>query len=415
MFILYLLDNLFTMILRIIHKIALISLIIFLFVSCNSDKKKALKTKEQNKIGSLYRLQPLEKELPDISKAKKNQLRYKIEKFYQKIYAPNKFSGSILVAKNGHIIYEKYVGKANFEKKEPITAETPLHIASMSKVFTATAILLLVDSKKITLDQKVNTIITDFPYDNITIRQLLNHRTGLRNYSYFTENKLVWNKRETLTNSYLVSLMKVHNINLEFNPDSRFSYCNTNYAILALILEKITKMDYRTAMKKLIFEPLNMKNTYVFDLKKDADTASQSYKGNLVRYPFNHLDDIYGDKNIYSTPRDVLKFDMATYSPAFLNKNLLKEVYKGYSYESRGIRNYGLGIRMLEWEDGKKLFYHNGWWHGNTSAYVKLKDEKVTLICISNKYTRCTYKLKVLSSLFGDYPFKLETKDEVLE
>ncbi|MDI9311193.1 MAG: serine hydrolase domain-containing protein [Limnohabitans sp.] len=403
------------MILRIIHKIALISLIIFLFVSCNSDKKKALKTKEQNKIGSLYRLQPLEKELPDISKAKKNQLRYKIEKFYQKIYAPNKFSGSILVAKNGHIIYEKYVGKANFEKKEPITAETPLHIASMSKVFTATAILLLVDSKKITLDQKVNTIITDFPYDNITIRQLLNHRTGLRNYSYFTENKLVWNKRETLTNSYLVSLMKVHNINLEFNPDSRFSYCNTNYAILALILEKITKMDYRTAMKKLIFEPLNMKNTYVFDLKKDADTASQSYKGNLVRYPFNHLDDIYGDKNIYSTPRDVLKFDMATYSPAFLNKNLLKEVYKGYSYESRGIRNYGLGIRMLEWEDGKKLFYHNGWWHGNTSAYVKLKDEKVTLICISNKYTRCTYKLKVLSSLFGDYPFKLETKDEVLE
>ena len=106
---------------------------------------------------------------------------------------------------------------------------------------------------------------------------------------------------------------------------------------------------------------------------------------------------------------------MATYNPAFLNKKLLKEVFKGYSYESRGTRNYGLGIRMFEWENGKKMFYHNGWWHGNTSAYIKLKDEKVTLICISNKYTRCTYRLKLLSSLFGDYPFELKGKDETLE
>jgi len=382
--------------------------------SC-TERKKALKTKEENKVGSVYRMQPLEKELPDMNAAKKQQLQQTITAFYNKTYVPNDFSGSLIVAKNGHIIFEKYRGMSNFEKKEPITQNTPLHIASLSKVLTATAILLLIDSKKITLDQKVNTILPDFPYDNITVRTLLNHRTGIRNYSYFTDKKEVWNKRDTLHNSDLIPIIKKFNVELEFKPDSRFSYCNTNYAFLALIIEKITKMDYRTAMKKLVFEPLNMKDTYVFDLKKDGEKASQSYKGNKIKYPHNHLDDIYGDKNIYSTPRDLLKFDMATYSPAFLNKNLLKEVFKGYSYESRGTRNYGLGIRMLEWEDGKKMFYHNGWWHGSTSAYIKLKDEKTTLICISNKYTRSTYRLKVLSSLFGDYPFKLENKEEGLE
>lgn len=398
------------------NKIRTVIFISFLLVhiSC-SEKRKALKNKEAHKVGSLYSMQPLETALPDINASQKRQWNNTIQQFYDKVYVPNKFSGSILVAKNGHIIFEKYCGMGNFEEEKAINQNTPLHIASMSKVLTATLTLLLVDSKKITLDQKVNTILPEFPYDKITIRMLLNHRTGIRNYSYFTDKNDVWNKKDTLHNADLIPLMNKHHIELEFNPDSRFSYCNTNYAILALIIEKITKMDYPTAMKKLIFEPLKMDHTFVFNLKKDSKTASQSYKGNKIKYPYTHLDDIYGDKNIYSTPRDLLKFDMATYNPSFLNKTLLAEVFKGYSYESRGIRNYGLGIRMLEWKDGKKLFYHNGWWHGNTSAYIKLKDEKVTLICISNKFTRSTYRLKVLSSLFGDYPFKLYSKEEGLE
>lgn len=383
-------------------------------LSCN-EKKKALKTKEQSKVASVYTLQPFNGNLPQINAIEKKKLQQKIQFFYDKFYVPNHFSGSLLVAKNGQIIYEKYSGMANFETNDTITSETPLHIASLTKVLTATATLLLVDSKKITLDQKVNTILDGFPYDDVTVRTLLNHRSGIRNYSYFTDKKEIWSQRDTLRNKDLIPILNEHNILQEYRADTHFSYCNTNYAFLALIIEKITKMDYPTAMQKLIFDPLEMKNTFVFDLKKDSKTASQSYKGNKIKYANNYLDDIYGDKNIYSTPRDLLKFDMATYSTAFLNKKLLKEVFKGYSYESRGTRNYGLGIRMFEWEDGKKMFYHNGWWHGNTSAYIKLKDEKVTLICVSNKYTRATYKLKLLSTLFGDYPFELKSNGETLE
>jgi CubicO group peptidase (beta-lactamase class C family) len=402
-----------TMIFRINVKYILLMAIFLFSFSCQKKEKKAIRPKQ--KIDSIYKLHPFEGDLPNISKKEKNRIQKIVQTFYNTNFVPNGFSGSFLIAKNGHVIYEKYCGMSNFEEKKPITEVTPLHIASMSKVLTATTILLLVDSGKIALDQKVNTILLDFPYQDITIRNLLNHRSGIRNYSYFTDKKAIWDQKDTLRNKDLISVINKNNIDLEFKPDTRFSYCNTNFAILALIIEKITKMNYRTAMQKLIFDPLQMKNTFIFDLKKDAKTASHSYKGNKIRYANTYLDDIYGDKNIYSTPRDLLKFDMATYTNNLLNKNLLKEVFKGYSYESRGTRNYGLGIRMYEWEDGKKMFYHNGWWHGNTSAYIKLKDEKAVLICISNKFTRATYKIKVLSSLFGNYPFEIKSKDENLE
>ncbi|MBF6651401.1 penicillin-binding protein [Flavobacterium columnare] len=392
------------------------SIVVLFVLSACTDKKAKVKAKEEYKIGKIYTMKPYQEELPVIDSKELKKVQDSMDYLYNKEFFSNDFSGGILVAKNGKILYEKYSGMGNFEKDVPITAHTPLHIASVSKVLTATAILLLIDSNMLKLDEKVKTILDGFPYEDITVRMLLNHRSGLRNYSYFIEDKGVWERGKVLHNSDLISVMKNGNIGLEFKPDARFSYCNTNYALLALIIEKISKMNYRTAMSKMIFEPLGMKNTYVFDLNEHADTASCSYKGNYIKYPLNHLDDIYGDKNIYSTPRDLLKFDMATYNSDFLNKKLLAEVYKGYSYEARGVRNYGLGIRLLEWKDGKQMFYHNGWWHGNTSAYITLKKEKVTLIALSNKYTRKAYYMKLATGLFGDYPFHIHKKgDELVE
>jgi CubicO group peptidase (beta-lactamase class C family) len=399
-----------------INKIALIILVLTASFSCSEKKKQVyIQPKVKAKTGSLYTMQPNTDDLPDVSDPKRKQLQNQIQAFYDARMVPNDFSGSFLVAKNGHIIYEKYAGMANYAQQKPITANTPIHIASMSKVLTATAIMLLIDSQKITLDQKVNTILLDFPYDDITIRTLLNHRSGLRNYGYFTDKRVLWDQKNILHNKDLIPFIIKNNIKQEYKADKHFSYCNTNYAFLALIIEEIMKMDYSAAMHQLIFDPLEMKNTYVYNLEKDKDTACSSYKGDKAKFAITYLDAIYGDKNIYSTPRDILKFDMATYNTTFLNKDLLGEVFKGYSYESKGTRNYGLGIRMYEWETGKKMFYHNGWWHGNTSAYIKLKDEQATLICLSNKFTRSTYKLKLLSGLFGDYPFELKDKEEGAE
>lgn len=389
--------------------------IFFAFIiSCKLEKKEII-TKKESVVNGIFTMQPFSDFKSNCSANQLKNWQFEIQDFYDKNFIPNDFSGSLLIAKEGKIVFEKYRGCSNFEEKKPITNQTPIHIASLSKVLTATAIMLLVDSKKIRLDQKVNTILTNFPYPEITVRTLLNHRSGLRNYSYFCDKKEIWDPKNVLTNQDILDIVKNKNIDLEYKTDTHFSYCNTNYVFLTLIIEKIMKISYSEAIQKLICKPLGMKNTFVFDINIQKKSVCQSYKGHKIKYAFTYLDGIYGDKNIYSTPKDLLLFDLATYNPNFLNKNLIDQIYKGYSYESKGTRNYGLGIRLLEWENGKKYFYHNGWWHGNTAAYIKLKDEKTTIICLSNKYTRCTYKIKLLSSLFGDYPFKIKGKDESLE
>ena len=382
-------------------------LAILFFTKCSKQEKTEEGVLKVNNNG-IPVMQPLLEEMPQLSASYINTKKNGVAHFFENTWSTKNDNLSFLVAKNGQIIYENYLGYANKNTGENITKDTPLHIASVSKVLTATAILLLVDTKKLKLDQKVTSIIKNFPYPDVTIQTLLNHRSGMKNYAYFTFDKKIWNTKETLTNENIVKIMVDNEIPLESKTDTRFSYCNTNYAVLALIIEKITKLKYPEAMKQMIFTPLGMTNTFVLDIDKDRGNIAPSYKGNNIEIGVDYLDGIYGDKNIYSTPRDLLKFDKARYAPFFLNPDLLKKVYTGYSNEHKGQRNYGLGIRMTEYEKGKTFYYHNGWWHGNTSSFLNLRDEKVTVIVLSNKFTKKTYQAKKLAALFGDYPFKLE-------
>lgn len=377
-----------------------------LLFGCKNDEKEKKSTKRKSDLE--YAMLPLEDSLPKLSAAYTNTKKRQIEGFFENNFGRGFENVSFLVAKNGQIIYEKYDGYADKENNILNSPETPLHIASVTKVLTAAAILKLIDAKKIDLDQKLTTLFEGFPYPDVTIKTLLNHRSGMKKYNYFCDDKAIWGRNKTLTNTDLLNVIITKDIKLETKTDTHFSYNNTNYALLALVIEKVTKMKYAEAMKKIIFEPLDMKNSFVFDENTPKEKATPSYKYNYVKYPFDFLDAVYGDKNIYSTPRDLLKFDLARNSPDFISKKLADQVFKGYSYESRGEKNYGLGIRMREWESGQKLFYHNGWWHGNTASYINLRKENTVIIALSNKFTRNTFQMKRLSALFGDYPFTLK-------
>lgn len=383
---------------------------ILFFFSCKNESKHA-SIAEEDENDTVLHIVPPKIKFAKLSDSYKREKLYGIDHFYRKLWPKDDLSGGLLIAKNGQILFEKYGGFANRSKKEEITATTPIHLASVSKVLTAAVVLKLIDFGKLDLNQKVNTVLPEFPYDKITIKMLLNHRSGLPNYAYFADDRKIWN-RSMMTNNDVLDLLAKHKFDLYFLPDKKFGYCNTNYAILALVIEKTTHMSYREAMKKVIFEPLGMTHSYVFDFEKDKNRASQSYKGNNVLYGFDFLDNVYGDKNIYSTPRDLLKFDLATYSKRFLSPSLVKQVFQGYSYEHKGTKNYGLGIRLHEWATGEKLFYHNGWWHGNTSSYVTLKKDTVTMIALSNKFSYKPYKIWKLSTLFGKYPITPDKEDD---
>ena len=349
----------------------------------------------------------------NVSEAYISEKRHFIDSFYNKNINSPYYSGGFIVVKNGRVLYEDYKGYANVKTGQKISASTPIHIASVSKVLTCTAVLRLVQQDNIMLDQKVTDWLPKFPYKNTTIRTLLNHRSGLQHYANFPGlMKKRWNKKKILSNQDVLDLMAQNNFRLLTPNDTRFDYCNTNYVILALIIEKATGLNYRDAMQELIFKPLGMKNTYVFNYETDRETASKSYNGKNV-FPWDQFDALYGDKNIYSTPRDLVKFDLGTYSPDFIKPELLQEAYFGYSagHVAKPIKDYGLGMRMRFLPPtGIKMIYHNGWWHGNNTSFVPVKKDTVTVVCLGNKYSNRPYAtLSMVSSIFYKEKIEIET------
>ena len=378
-----------------------IPLSIAVFISCAKHEKNNILHLAENTTDTTVVKSPYDVNFDSLDTDYIKNSQETIDEFYNKHFGKN-YSGSFLVAKNGEIIYEKYSGFAYKEKDEKINENTPLHVASVGKVLTATCVLRLVDQNKISLDQSVQNILPTFPNKETTVRMLLSHRSGLKNYAYLAENKNIWNKKTPLTNNDVLNILATHKDIYENKPNKHFQYCNTNYVLLALIIEKVTGLTFDVALKNLILDPLGMNNTFVFKDLNDQDHVSQSYKENYRRLAWEFLDQTYGDKNIYTTPRDLLLFDKATYSDNFLSKEIKDAMFKGYSYERKGRKNYGLGVRLLEFENGKNYIFHTGWWHGNTSMYVTLRDEHVTFIAISNKYSRKPYEIKRLTNYFSD-------------
>ena len=145
-----------------------------------------------------------------------------------------------------------------------------------------------------------------------------------------------------------------------------------------------------------------MQDTYVYTLADSAKAMASYYQsGRPFRMEF--LDLVYGDKNIYSTVRDIYKWDQALRNGQLFTKGVLDSAYAGYSFEKPGQRNYGLGWRMLFIPNGKKLIYHNGWWHGNRTVFIRMLDENATIIALSNNDYKNVYSAKRLCDLFGDY------------
>jgi CubicO group peptidase (beta-lactamase class C family) len=335
------------------------------------------------------------------------------EHFFDPILA-GRFNGSILVAKNGVVLFERYKGFLNPRHKEDsLTTHTAFHLASVSKTFTAMATLNLWQEGKLDIHDPVAKYLNGFPYPTVTIETLLNHRSGLHNYVHFMDKPFM-NKRIFLHNQDVLQYIIAHSHDRDIFSGvagRHFEYSNTNYALLALIIEKVSGLPYPDYLSRTFFQPLQMQDTYVFNMSDSARTVGSYYQtGRPFRMEF--LDLVYGDKNVYSTVRDMYKWDQALRSGQLFSKGVLDSAYAGYSFEKPGQRNYGLGWRMLMLPNGKKLIYHNGWWHGNRTVFIRMLDEDATIIALSNNDYRNVYSAKRLCDLFGDYRQSHESFDE---
>ena len=277
--------------------------------------------------------------------------------------------------------------------------------------------LKLHEEGKLNFKDSVIKYLPLFPYKNVTINQLLSHTSILPDYANFInidkidllkilkrKDITALNKNETkyFNNQDILDFIIKFKPSPESNPKFEFHYCNTNYVILALIIEKITNQDFPTVLENYIFKKYDLKNTFVFNLKT-IDKYIPSYKENNVQYGIEPFDLIYGDKNIYSTTRDLLKWDKILKSNDFLKKETLDIAYEPKSNLTKDFKTYGFGWRILVPKNEDKIIYHNGWWHGNNSAFVRLIKENAVVIILGNKYNNAIYADKPFIDILRKY------------
>lgn len=297
-----------------------------------------------------------------------------------------RFNGNILVARNGEVIFKKAKGYSNFKTKEPLSENTSFQLASVSKQFTAMAIMMLHEQGKLKYDDYVTKYLPGFPYKTITIKNLLSHTSGLQNYIYLVEK--YWSKSKAISNEEVFNLFKLHPLPLNFKPGNNFNYSNTGYVFLALLIEKISHKPYSDFLKSNIFDRLGMKDTYVYDRYKILQITNRALSYSIGKKYMRTIDDninddIVGDKGIFSTIDDLYKWDKALYDNSLVKEATICEAFEAVTLNNNKTRDYGFGWRIKN-DNGLKIIYHNGWWHGYKTSLTRFPEDKNTIIILNN-------------------------------
>lgn len=325
------------------------------------------------------------------------------------------FNGTVLIAQKGIILYEKAFGYSNLQTKDSLSLNSAFQLASISKTFTATAVLLLAQEDKLKLKDSIQQFIPSFPYHGITIENLLSHRSGLPNYLYCFENKRRINGPAPTNDTVLKWFAASDSLPKPYSqPGKSFNYNNSNYILLASIIEKVSGKSYEEFVRTRIFEPIGMTHTFIDTIAPNSllrfRTTGREGNRNRKREFF---DGVYGDKGIYSTVGDMERWYIALHSGCLLSRHWAKEAFTPRSFEHKSRHNYGLGFRLMtDPRDMKKVHYvyHGGWWAGFSTMFWTDMDADIVIIVLGNRKNASVYDIKsVLSILEGNKDQELES------
>jgi CubicO group peptidase (beta-lactamase class C family) len=331
-----------------------------------------------------------------------------------------RFNGNVLVAKSGNIVYKQDLGYADFNSRRLLNDSTAFELASLSKQFTAMGIMMLMERNKLSYDDKVKKFFPDFPYDNITIRHLLTHTSGLPSYEDQFEKH--WDHRRIAFNTDVLEMLRTQKDTLFFTPGTKWKYSNTGYAVLASIIEKVSRESYHDYMAKAIFQTLDMNHTFIYNTRRSNGKIPANYalgfvysdslrrsvlpdslpKLDIVYY----LDGIVGDGCVNSTILDLLKWDRALYTNKLVSQTTLNEMLSPLVQmsprDSTGF--YGFGVMVQPKSPRGKVISHTGGWPGYSTLLVRRVDIDETIIGLSNNATMTGQVRAGLESILNDEP-----------
>ncbi|REC43370.1 serine hydrolase [Chryseobacterium pennipullorum] len=331
-----------------------------------------------------------------------SQKTKQLEKLLAAYGQNGQFSGSVLVAEKGKIIFEKSYGYRNGPKKEKNTNNSLYRIFSTTKMFTATVILKLEEQGKLSLQDKLSKYYPDFPKgDSITVAHLLSHTSGIpseQNTDHTVDEKTF--------------IQYISGKPLEFSPGSQWNYSNSGYYILGYIIKKVTGSDYDQVIENYILKPLQMNHTgFHFNMVTDENKAfgyeflSDNASSEAFRFKTDHP---FAAGAMYSTVGDLFKFNEAIKNHQLLKKETLEKAFTPYLKE-----HYGLGI-VISSVLGKKAVGHDGGGPGYRSRYYRVLEDDLCIIVITNsELSRINLIVSQMENILYNKPYNIPTAAKI--
>lgn len=312
-------------------------------------------------------------------------------------------SGTFLFAKKGKVLLRKAVGKVHPKQSTAIEVDSSFNLASVSKQFTGMAVMLLNHQEKLDYDASVQSYLEKFPYKDITVRQLLNHTSGLVDYMDLAEQH--WDG-SLFTNQDMLNLLRKHTPALVFEPGSKFAYSNTGYVVLSAIIERVSQMSFADYLEKNIFKPLDMQHTKVVNLLSEPNLLPSRVYGqnNEGLDDLIYLDGVSGDGAVYSSVDDLLKWHYGLLNNALLPKAQQQVAFEPAKLNDGSLFHYGFG-----WFIDRKsphIAAHSGGWVGFITYIARNSKTDELVIFLTNKTGGVKFselQQQVFSALDADF------------
>lgn len=309
-----------------------------------------------------------------------------------------KFNGSILVSRDGVIVYQRSFGYSNYDSKEALNDSSLFELASVSKQFTAMAIMILKERGLLSYDDNVKKYVPELPYEGMTIRHFLTHTSGIPDY--MDEFNKGWNPKKIAFNDDMIQLLVKNKPAVLFKPGEKWEYSNTAYALLASIIERVSKKSYGEFLKENIFNPIQLKRTRVYNTRRSSTEIIPNYAYGYVYsdslkkfilpdslkefHVVYTLDGIVGDGTVNSTTGDLFLWDQSLYKEKLIKKGTLDEAYQPGKLNDGKFHGYGFGWSITKDSVLGKIVHHSGGWPGYSTYIRRYLDRNDCIIVLSN-------------------------------
>ena len=337
-----------------------------------------------------------------------------LKSLIQDLHDNKRFNGTVLIAENGKAKFHESFGFSDVGDNKKLDTEASFRLASVSKQFTAMAIMMLKEQGKLSYDDPITKHLPSLPYSTITIRHLLHHTSGLPDYMMLMNKH--WEKgkkfsdRKVAFNQDAVATFAEHKPELNFEPGSKFSYSNTGYVFLGQIIENASKMPVRQFIKKNILQRIGMSNSDVFGTGPDFKLKHRVFGfRNSSKEPFyivndhHYLNGMVGDGGIYATALDLLKWDQALYGEKLVGAKTLQEAFTSGKLNDQSETEYGFGwIIDSKPESNRFLVNHSGGWVGFSTFIARDISNRRTLIVLENSSSGIRGVLSKISDVKKD-------------